>query len=232
MKFKVGDIVKIKTREDIKEKLRNTILNIEECSFIPEMEEYAGQVAQIKDITRYGAYKLDTDCGAYKLDIDCGEYNWSDYMFEPYTVEIRKSDLEDEDYCMFKNKNKAIKIGKYVVMDGGAIPLKEYNNKLEHNFDSNYDIVRVDRPTEYKTIYKNDEILDSTEKKYLKSVIRPFRDKIEAVTKEASGSSGSLYYLNISLKNDDFMCLPSFNPKAMYVGMKVDKEYTLEELGL
>lgn len=224
MKFKIGDIVKIKTRRDIKEKLRNTILNIEECNFIPEMEEYAGQVSQIKDITRYGAYKLN---------IDNGEYNWSDYMFEPYTTEMRKSDLEDGDYCIFKNKTKAIKIGEYVVGDGGGIPLKEYNNKLEHDYNSNYDIIRVDRPTEYKTIYKNVEILDSTEKKYLAAVIKPFRDNIRYIEKRQNGAGQE--HINI-MHNDGFydtlITLPAFKSGTMYVGMKEKRFYSLEELGL
>lgn len=224
MKFKVGDKVKIRTREDIKKKLRNTILNIEECNFIPEMEEYTGQVSQIENITRYGAYKLD---------IDNGKYKWSDYMFEPYTVEMRKSDLEDGDFCVFKNGNKAIKKGKCVVMDGGAISLREYSNKLEHNFNSNYDIVRVDRPVKYETIYKNDEILDSTEKKYLAAVIKPFKDKVKYVTKvdKVTGRQNIRIYHNDDLFTD-IIDLPDFKLGTMYVGMEPNKDYTLEELGL
>lgn len=223
MKFKVGDTVKIKTKRDIKKKSKRIFLNIEECDFTSEMEKYVGKVTQIKDITRYGAYKID---------IDDGEYNWSDYMFEPYTVEIRKLDLKDGDYCVFKNKTKAIKMGEYAVGNGGGIPLKEYNNKLEHNYNSNYDIVRVDRPTEYKTIYKNDEILDSTEKKYLAAVIRPFKDRIKSITKiDVSDEQ----YITIKQKeslSDGNIALPYFKSGTMYVGMKPNKEYTLEELGL
>lgn len=224
MNFKVGDVVRIRTREDIKKKLRNSTLNIKECIFIPKMEEYTGQVSQIKDITRYGAYKLD---------IDNGKYNWSDYMFEPYTVEIRKLDLEDGDCCVFKNGDKAIKKGKCVVMDGGAISLREYSNKLEHNLDSNYDIVRVDRPVEYKTIYKNDEILDSTEKKYLAALIKPFKDEVKYIAK-VDRDIGRQY---ISICHDDGLYiedinLPDFKSGTMYVGMEPNKDYTLEELGL
>lgn len=224
MKFKVGDTVKIKTKRDIKKKSKRIFLNIEECDFTSEMEKYVGKVTQIKDITRYGAYKLD---------IDDGEYNWSDYMFEPYTVEIRKLDLKDGDYCVFKNKTKAIKMGEYVVGNGGGIPLKEYNNKLEHNYNSNYDIVRVDRPTEYKTIYKNDEILDSTEKKYLTAVIAPFRNKVECITKEDPDIGRQ--HISIKYNNGldfEWIRLPDFKLDTMYVGMQPNKEYTLKELGL
>lgn len=224
MKFKVGNKVKIKPREDIEYKIENTILGIGECIFSPGMREYTSQVAQIEAITRYGAYKLD---------IDNGEYNWSDYMLEPYTVEIRKLGLKDGDYCIFKNKERAIKFGGYVITDGGEISLREYNKKLEHNFNSNYDIVRIDRPVGYETIYKNDEILDSTEKKYLAAVIKPFRDKVKNIAKidRDDGKQyicichyGGLYNENITL--------PYFKSGTMYVGMESNKEYTLEELGL
>lgn len=224
MKFKVGDKVKIKSREDIEYKIENTILNITECAFNSRMGKYTSKVAQIEAITQYGAYKLD---------IDDGEYNWSDYMLEPYAVEMRKSDLKDGDYIIFKNGDKAIKKGKYVIMDGGGISLREYSNKLEHNFNSNYDIVRIYRPVEYETIYKNDEILDSTEKKYLAAVIAPFRNKVECITKE----DPDIGRQHISIKYNDgldfeWIRLPGFTLDTMYVGMQPNKEYTLKELGL
>lgn len=224
MKFKVGDKVKIKSKEDIEYKIENTILDITECAFNPGMGKYTSKVAQIEAITQYGAYKLD---------IDDGEYNWSDYMLEPYAVEMRKSDLKDEDYVTFRNEIKAIKSDKWLVGKDLSLSLSDYNNRLEHNFNSNYDIVRVDRPTKYKTIYKNDEILDSTEKKYLTAVIAPFRDKIKNIAKidEDNGKQyicicyyGGLYTEKITL--------PYFKSGTMYVGMKSDKEYTLKELGL
>ena len=224
MKFKVGDKVKIKSREDIEYKIENTILDITECAFNSRMGKYTSKVAQIEAITQYGAYKLD---------IDDGEYNWSDYMLEPYAVEMRKSDLKDGDYCVFKNGDKAIKIGNYVGTHNAVVPLREYNNKLEHNFNPRRDIIRIDRPTEYKTIYKNDEILDSTEKKYLAAVIAPFRDKVKNIAKidKDNGNqyicichNGGLYIENIAL--------PYFKSGTMYVGMKSNRVYTLEELGL
>ena len=141
--------------------------------------------------------------------------------------------FNEKDYCIFKNKERAIKFGGYVIMDEGGILLREYNKKLEHNFNSNYDIVRIDRPTKYETIYKNDEILDSTEKKYLAAVIAPFRDKVKNIAKidKDNGKQyicichyGGLYTENITL--------PYFKSGTMYVGMKSNKVYTLEELGL
>ena len=217
MKFKVGDQVKI--REDL------SLGKYYSVHLSRSMVSNKGKEAKITYIS--------PDDDTCHLDIDSGNWWWSEDMLEPYMAEIRKSDLKDGDYCIFKNGDKAIKIGNYVGMHNAVVPLREYNNKLEHNHDSNYDIVRIDRPTEYKTIYKNDEILDSTEKKYLAAVIAPFRDKVKNIAKidKDNGKqyicichNGNLYTENIAL--------PYFKSGTMYVGMQPNKEYTLKELGL
>lgn len=217
MKFKVGDQVKI--REDL------SLGKYYSVHLSRSMLLNKGKEAKITYIS--------PDDDTCHLDIDDGIWWWSEDMLEPYMAEIRKSDLKDGDYCIFKNKERAIKMGEYVVANGGGIPLKEYNNKLEHNYNSNYDIVRIDRPTEYKTIYKNDEILDSTEKKYLAAVITPFRNKVECITKE----DPDIGRQHISIKYNDgldfeWIRLPDFKLDTMYVGMQPNKEYTLKELGL
>lgn len=73
------------------------------------------------------------------------------------------------------------------------------------------------------------EILDETEKRYLKAVIRPFKDKIIYISKETDFSRE--YYIYIDL-DDDSICLPNFKKGTMYNGMEEDKKYTLKELGL
>lgn len=73
------------------------------------------------------------------------------------------------------------------------------------------------------------EILDETEKRYLKSIIRPFKDKIRRISKETTLSGE--YYIYIDL-DDDSISLPNFKKGTMYNGMEEDKRYTLKELGL
>lgn len=73
------------------------------------------------------------------------------------------------------------------------------------------------------------EILDETEKRYLKSIIRPFKDKIRHISKETA--YGGEYYIYIDL-DDGSISLPNFKKGTMYNGMKDNKEYTLKELGL
>lgn len=217
MKFKVGD--KVKIREDL------SLRKYYSVHLSRSMLLNKGKEAKI--------IYISPDGDACYLDIDSGNWWWSEDMLEPYTSKVTKSDLEDGDYCIFKNKERAIKFGGYVIMDRGGISLREYSKKLEHNHNPNYDIVRVDRPVEYKTIYKNDEILDSTEKKYLAAVIKPFKDKVEYIIKEDTNIGRQ----HISIKYNDgldfeWMKLPDFKLDTMYVGMQPDKEYTLKELGL
>ena len=91
-------------------------------------------------------------------------------------------------------------------------------------------ITKIEEP-EYTTVYESKpEILDEVEKRYLRNVIRPFRDKIKYIIKVKSSYDNN-FYIRIVL-NNDVSTLPYFKKNTMYKGMKIDKEYTLEELGL
>lgn len=80
-----------------------------------------------------------------------------------------------------------------------------------------------------------ESILDDAEKRYLSAVIKPFRLRVRWIRK---------YYLScqefiqICVFNDneslDWMTfeLPYFKRGTMYQGMKIDKRYTIQELGL
>lgn len=217
MKFKVGDKVKIKKNLSCK--------GYGASYFVSSMKKYKGKEAKITYVS--------PDDDTCHLDIDSGNWWWSEDMLEPYTSKIAKKDLRDGDKCTLKNNEKAFVIDKTVVTKDDVLSLYDYNSKLEHNFNSNYDIVKVDRPVGYKTIYKNDEILDSTEKKYLAAVIAPFRDKVKNIAK-IDRDIGRQY---ISICHDDGLyieniALPYFKSGTMYVGMKSNKVYTLEELDL
>lgn len=74
-----------------------------------------------------------------------------------------------------------------------------------------------------------EEILDYVEKKYLSEVIRPFREEVIAIEKLET-YTGEEYILIIF--KDDGMHFPSFKKGRMYKGMKPEKRYTPEELGL
>ena len=98
-------------------------------------------------------------------------------------------------------------------------------------------IIKIEEP-EYKTVYEKDkEILDKEEKEYLSAVIKPFRNRVESIQKKYF--LGKEYIkINIKPKTQnnssliDDMLLPYFKQGTMYKGMKLQKEYTLKELGL
>lgn len=74
------------------------------------------------------------------------------------------------------------------------------------------------------------EILDDTEKRYLKAVIRPFKNRFINIVKENCCDGNC--YISISLNNAEEIFLPNFKKGTMYNGMEEDKRYTLKELGL
>lgn len=78
--------------------------------------------------------------------------------------------------------------------------------------------------SEYK-----ESILDDAEKRYLKGVIRPFRNEVLHIQKK----SNFLAWISIVMKDHEIIKLPFFEKTSgMYKGMELGKEYTLEELGL
>ena len=78
--------------------------------------------------------------------------------------------------------------------------------------------------------YKN-PILDDVEKEYLSAVIKPFRKKISYIRKRKDLTKGKKY-IQIELYDGDTMYFPYLSNDEMYKGMKLDRNYTLEELGL
>ncbi len=86
------------------------------------------------------------------------------------------------------------------------------------------------------TLEVEEPILDESERKYLSGVIRPFRDRIEFIRKREMDIGDDVQYINIvyssEYDDDDNFCLPYFKKGSMYKNMKLNKEYTLEELGL
>ena len=78
-------------------------------------------------------------------------------------------------------------------------------------------------------------ILDDEERAYLSAVIKPFRDRVEFITKEGVDDVSEYAYCYISISFTDGnnnMDFPAFRARGMYTGMVSSKRYTLEELGL
>lgn len=75
-------------------------------------------------------------------------------------------------------------------------------------------------------------ILEEDERKYLSDVIRPFRNKVEYIAKFKSACSENEQYIHILFYEGHYLSFPYFKANSMYKGMKLNKAYTLKELGL
>lgn len=76
-------------------------------------------------------------------------------------------------------------------------------------------------------------ILDEVEKEYLSNVIKPFRNRVEFIVKR---SIQKYEYIEISYREINTfvgaVCLPIFKENTIYKNMKINEEYTLEDLEL
>ena len=79
-------------------------------------------------------------------------------------------------------------------------------------------------------------ILDKTEKDYLRNIIKPFMSEHKIEIEKCGLPSGDEYirikFYRLLNSNEHFMDLPYFSKRKMYKGMKKNKYYTPEELGL
>lgn len=156
---------------------------------------------------------------------DCDEIFREDELELVQERQFTKTDLKKGDKCTLKNG---------AVIFFGQECNYRFNNldeQLRYACNDNASIVKVERPTHYKTVFeRKEEVLDETERKYLADVIRPFRDKVKYIYKGQEWSNIK-EFIHIELK-EDALDLPYFKKGTMYKGMEIDRKYTLKELGL
>lgn len=76
--------------------------------------------------------------------------------------------------------------------------------------------------------------LSDAERKYLKALIKPFRNQVTTIVKVTSRLD-EMAYICILLEDknlNDRVCLPFFKIDSMYLKMEAGKFYTPDELGL
>lgn len=202
MKFKVGDRVK----------------------FVKNFIEHTGAVELGKV---YKIIKTDGSFAPYK--VENGEW------FTTAEIELAEYTYEDL---------KKSPIGTKIIFKDGEVLVKDGEDKFESSNDWIYidclkdlasckfgKIIKIEEPT-YTTVYEAKvEILNEAEKRYLRDVIRPFRDRVRSIVKHESIDYAGKSYIGIDLK-DYYWLLPDFKSDEMYKDMKERKPYTLEELGL
>ena len=217
MKFKVGDKVKIKEKIENYHGIGKEILS--------KMRE-GDNVWTIKKISKgekYDYYHLKEDPLCYSFGEDMlerVEYTYEDLKKSPIGTKITLEKIQDKQ--LVKTAPNRIENDDYGFFIGDFEGLNT----------SNYGrIIKIEEP-EYTTVYEAKvEILDDVEKRYLRGVIRPFRNNVEVIRKLFSPTKGK-YYIQIKYKDEPPTNLPYFESKEMYKNMKIDRIYTLEEVEL
>lgn len=104
-----------------------------------------------------------------------------------------------------------------------------------------FEIIKIERIGQngWYTVYeKQADILDEKEKEYLGNLLRPFKKDIKYIIKKKSFNGDitnlkRIYFLTIYMhESSKNFSLPYFTDKNMYKDMKIDRNYTLKELGL
>lgn len=214
MELKVGDKVKIK--DNLKD------IDFFQGVYVSELEEYIGQICTITSFS----------CNKKAVEVKENEWLWDIRALEKIST-FTKSDLKDEDIVTYRNGDRRTVKGNYLIDRKGLIvnDLGKYTKDLKGKQGTDYmDIIKVERPVKYETVFeRREEILDETEKEYLKAVIRPFRDKVKRIIKEECKNK---QYIAIDIKDDSSIDLPVFDKDTMYKNMKAGYTYSLEKLGL
>ena len=133
--------------------------------------------------------------------------NKEKYILNEIVIKVAETQCTHTIEALYENK---IVYKRSYLVDNGFKKITDFFNWLEQ---------------EYKP-----PIIDDVEKAYLSAVIKPFRKKVKYIEKRFW--TPNLEYLIIRLKNNEFFAFPNFKKGKMYKGMKHDKYYTLEELGL
>ena len=203
MKFKVGDKVKVIAKK------HGHGFNI-------------GETVKIEEIS-----DRDYKCSSLKEN----ELWWMGE--DEFTkVKFTKLDLKDGDIVTYRKGLKKIVSGDKLYGNDLFAPLRYYTEDLKDvDGEEEYDIVKVERPVKYETVFEREEVLDETEKKYLAEVIRPFRKRIQFIQKKKEITEINPY-IRIVCEDNDKLVFPYITDNSMYKGMEVNKKYTLKELGL
>ena len=137
-----------------------------------------------------------------------------------------------EEFWLSDSKNGYERIRcKYKITSGGLERKYYYEGAawgssalLEDIITGRYEVVKINPIS----------VLDAAEKKYISRVIKPFKDYVIAIAKR-SANYGE--FIDIMIDEGEIgdcgnIYLPYFKPGKMYQGMKVNREYTLEQLDL
>ena len=129
------------------------------------------------------------------------------------------------------NMNTQIRKSMFEEVKDRDVVLGSGNGETQKYFKTVKDFI------DFLSLPVEEEKLDNIEKRYIKDFIRPFRDNIRYIKKIPIYTYTQREQIQIGYKcvyNDSIVTisLPPFPKNSMYKGMKLNKEYTLEELGI
>lgn len=121
-----------------------------------------------------------------------------------------------------------------------AYTVKPVKDEKYGRYTNEYSYQRTGLP--YKHIFKavtweggpikfRGQILDDAERQYLTVVLRPLT-KVRCIIKARSPIYQEREYLGVNFETGEIMVFPFFEEETMYKGMKADKAYKPEELGI
>ena len=174
-----------------------------------------------------------------------------DNLSKSYQVEnaevFNEEELVKADYT-YEDLKKA-PIGTKITFEDGKVLIKTEENRFENRINVTYigeinnhfkhkilgKIIKIEEPT-YQTVYEaKKEILDDAEKRYLRGVVRPYKD-VKSIQKyiffDKKLAKIQIFVLDIRGTGCWSIDLPPFKKDTMYKNMEDNKDYTLEELGL
>ena len=159
MEFKVGDRVRIKSWEQMEKEFGKNSCEEINCNptFIECMSYLCGRTASIVKINGE-AVKL-TD---WSDSEDTARWSFSTDMIELVdTSKLSKSDLQEGDIVTDREGNKSIFLDDELY--GTTIDLDGLTDELKDDKDySEYDIVKVERPIKYETVFERKEVREMT----------------------------------------------------------------------
>ena len=160
MEFKVGDRVRIKSWEQMEKEFGMEFDWIAcKCGFNSEMRHLCGRTATISEINDYKVKLTD-------WSDDTGGLYWTistDMIKLVDTSKFTKSDLQEGDIVTDREGNKSIFLDDELY--GTTIDLDGLTDELKDDKDySEYDIVKVERPIKYETVFerKEPEVIEMT----------------------------------------------------------------------
>ena len=219
MKYKVGDKVKV-----INPGNRRPIWDTYMSEIFPEYQKYWKDDSET-NLSTSKIYLLIGSTATCSLiqDVETKEV----FIITTTALELVKpkqftnSDLKDNHIVVDKKGNKQVWGNKDKDLFHKDLTSKT-NDKKTINEVWEFD----------KLVWKREEpILDEVEKKYLSDLIRPFRDKVRYI-RLINYVNTIKQFISIEIKGDSSIYFPLFKKGTMYKGMEVDKNYSLEDLGL